>query len=226
MTTAPKRDIAFEKIETTTTHGRHQPTQVRASGPPGMNSTNTRAPLQTSTTKATAAPANKPQSKPPISATSASFSFQSHPYPQSQSHPHSSSVSSARKQQRVVTSDRQRPRTPTKSTAPASASRDSPRKTVKSPTTTHTSHTVSKHSGQRVTSSPLNSPQKRTLSVSSGGASMPNQLNQSKQPNQVQPNPRDNWDFGMFLEEETQDFDSLRNEFEMRNSFYDPYQRQ
>ena len=224
MTTAPKGDIAFEKIETTTTHGRYQPTQVRASGPPGMNSTNTRAPPQTSTTKATAAPANKPQSKPTVPATSTT----SHSHPHSQSHSHSSSVSSARHQQQVVTSDRQRPRTPTKSTAPASASRASPGKTVKSPTTTHTSHTVSKHSGQRVASSPLNSPKKRKLSVSSEGASTPNRSSQSKQPNQVQavPPAEDTWDFGMFLEEETQGFDLLKNEFEMSNSHYDPFRRQ
>ena len=57
---------------------------------------------------------------------------------------------------------------------------------------------------------------------------MPNQLNQSKQLNQVQavPPAEDTWDLGMFLEEETQGFDSLRNEFEMSNSFYDPFQKQ
>ena len=231
-TKAPKKDADLRQKVAPSTHGSRGPEtmQVPADVSSGFYSNYTRPPPQTSTTKAIAAPINKPQPKPPVPATSTTSHSHLYPHshPQFQSHSHSSSVSSARKQQQVVTSDRQRPRTPTKSTAPASASRDSPRKTVKSPTTTHTSHTVSKHSGQRVTSSPLNSPQKRKLSVSSGGASMPNQSGQSKQPNQVQAVPpvEDTWDLGMFLEEETQGFDSLRNEFEMHNSFYDPYQRQ
>ena len=57
---------------------------------------------------------------------------------------------------------------------------------------------------------------------------MPNQSGQSKQPNQVQAVPpvEDTWDLGMFLEEASEDFYLLKNDFEMSNTFYDPFQNQ
>ena len=114
--------------------------------------------------------------------------------------------------------------------------RASPRKTILSPITIETPRRASTSPGPELVSpswlaslSPLNSPQKRRLSVSSRGASPSNQSqsNQAKQPDtDAAPPAEDTWDLGMFLEEASEDFYLLKNDFEMSNSFYDPFQNQ
>ncbi|PAV16174.1 hypothetical protein PNOK_0779400 [Pyrrhoderma noxium] len=254
QTTVPKKDVDPRQNVAPGAHGGHRlaMTQVPVGVSSGSHSIYTRSPPQTSTTKAIAAPVNKPQSKLPVPVTNTTSHSRSHP----QSRSRSSSISSARQQHRAVTSDVQRPKTPVRTTASASATtppsvsrsqsrtpthtrtsnpRASPRKIVPSPITFQTPRRASTSPGPWLVSpswpvsrSPLNSPKKRKLSLSSEGASTPNRSSQSKQPSQVQavPPAEDTWDLGMFLEEETQGFDSLRNEFERSNSFYDPFQKQ
>ncbi|PAV16178.1 hypothetical protein PNOK_0779800 [Pyrrhoderma noxium] len=161
------------------TYGRSQsvPARVSVGVSSGGSSTKTGAPPQTSTTKATTAPTSKTQPKPSAPVTSTI----SH----SHSSSNSSSISSTRQQKKVVESDRQRPKTPTKDTVSASTSQTSSRKTITSPITTRTSHTISIPSDQRIASpSPFNSPQKRKLSLSSERTSISNRSNQSKQLNE------------------------------------------
>ena len=245
--------------ETPSTYGYEKRKSVKTRAPMSVSSdsssTNSIASPQTSTMKATAASADKPQSKLPVSVTNTTSHFRSHP--QSQSHSSSSSISYPRQQHRVVASEGQRPKTPVRTTASASATtlpsvsrsqartpthprtpnpRASPRKTTLSPITIRTPHRASTSPGPGIISpswlaapSPLNSPQKRRLSVSSRGASPSNQSqsNQAKQPDtDAAPPAEDTWDLGMFLEEASEDFYLLKNDFEMSNSFYDPFQNQ